>query len=103
MQFWKTAIIGMQKATDVTLILFTIGKALKWDATPLGSTLIHAKMELKGAITDLAKCRKQATELHSAFLDDRIEAAAIAEDTTKEKMLKKIKHREAQTKCFKRL
>jgi hypothetical protein len=102
-RFWKTAISGIQTATDVTLTLFTIGTALKWDDTPLDSTFGYAKTELKGATTALAKCRKQAAELRSAFLDDRIEAAAIAEDTTKEKMLKQIKHREAQTKCFNKL
>jgi hypothetical protein len=70
---------------------------------PLGSTLEQAKVGLKAAIKDLHKCRTRAAELRSNFIDERVEAAALAEDTTVDKMLKKLKHGEAQTKCFGKL
>jgi hypothetical protein len=75
--------------------LFTIATALRWDHIPLDSTLEQAK--------ELHKCRNRAAELRSNFIDERIEAAALAEDTTVEKMLKKMKHSEAQTKFFGKL
>jgi hypothetical protein len=102
-RFWKTRISGIQTNQDVSLTLFTIGKALRWDIIPLDSTLDQARAGLKAATTGLSQCRKRATELRIEFLDARIEAAAIAEDSTVEKMLKQIKHREAQTKCFRKL
>ena len=36
-------------------------------------------------------------------MDDKIEAAAQAEHTTTEKMLKKMRHRKAQSACFNKL
>jgi DNA gyrase/topoisomerase IV subunit A len=62
-----------------------------------------AKRGLKQAQKDLNKCRKEATELRKEFQDKKIEAAAIAEDTTSEKLLKKLRHCEAQSACFRKL
>jgi hypothetical protein len=36
-------------------------------------------------------------------LDEKIEAAAQADDTTTEKLLKKLRHRESQSACFSKL
>ena len=80
----------------MSLTPFTIGTALRWDIIPLDSNLVQAKAGLKLAMTGLSECRKKATELRVDFLEARIEEAALTEDTTAEKMLKKIiKHREA--------
>jgi hypothetical protein len=51
----------------------------------------------------LNECRKEATTLRKAFIDDQIEAAALSEDSSKEKILKQIKRKEAQSKCFGKL
>jgi hypothetical protein len=63
----------------------------------------EAKAKLKLAYQKLNQCRKEATTLRKAFIDEQIAAAALSEDTTKEKILKQIKHREAQSKCFGKL
>ena len=102
-RFWKTQISGLQTNTDVSLTLFTIGTALRWDIIPLDCNIAQAKAGLKLAMTGLSECRKKATKLRADFLEERIEAAALADDTTVEKMLKKLKHREAQSKCFNKL
>jgi hypothetical protein len=65
--------------------------------------LLGAKTALKAATKGLTQCRKDAKTLRQAFLDDQIEAAASSEDTTTEKILKKIRHREAQSACFGKL
>jgi hypothetical protein len=94
-RFWKIRITGLQTGWNVSLELFTIATALRWDHTPLDSTLEQANVGLKAAIKGLHKCRTRAAELRSNFIDERIKAAALAEDTTVEKMLKKLKHGEA--------
>jgi hypothetical protein len=99
-QFWKISISGQKTNTDVSTILNSIGVALKWDNIPKEEELGKSKSELKLAYKKLNECRKEATTLRKAFIDDQIEAAALAEDSTKEKILKQIKHKEAQAKCF---
>jgi DNA-binding ferritin-like protein len=59
-----------------------------------------AKTGLKDANKALQQCRKEAKEVRQTFLDDQIDAAAEAEDTTTKKMLKQIRHRDAQSACF---
>jgi hypothetical protein len=57
----------------------------------------------KLAIQDLTNCPEVATKLCNYFLDKR-EAAALAEDTTTEKLIKKkICHCEAQFTYFRKL
>ena len=73
---------------DMSLTLFTIHSALHWDIIPFGSTLAEAKAGLKRAMI---------------FLEARIEEAALADNTTMEKMLKQMKHHKAQMKCFNKL
>ena len=46
-RFWKAQISGFQTNTDVTLSLFTIGTALRWDIIPLDSNLVQARAGLK--------------------------------------------------------
>ena len=82
---------------NVQPILLQIGAFLRWDSIPLDTNLSDAKAKLKLALTSLCKCRKNATKLRKSFIDDKIEAAAIAEDTTTETMLKKMRHREAHS------
>ena len=94
-RFWKTWSNGLQTNKDVSLTLFTIGTALRWDIIPLESTLAQTKDGLKVAMTGISECRKRVTELRADFVEARIEEAALADDTTVEKMLKQIKHREA--------
>jgi hypothetical protein len=95
-KYWKIHIGGIQTKKDVSETLNKIGKDLKWDQLPQTNSMEDAKRELQQAQKDLNKCRKEATDLRKAFLDEKIEAAAIAEDTTSEKLLKKLRHREAQ-------
>jgi hypothetical protein len=103
-RFWKTLISGIQTNCNVSTILHIIGTALyQWTLIPDTTDMREAKLGLKKAITDLALCRKEAKELQQTFLDDQIEAAATAQDSTKEKRLKKIRHREAQSACFSKL
>jgi hypothetical protein len=103
MRFWKTLISGLQTNQEVSTILHIIGTALRWDTIPTGTTLPDAKLALKSATKGLTQCRKDAKALRQAFLDDQIEAAASSEDTITEKMLKKIRRREAQSVCFGKL
>jgi hypothetical protein len=63
----------------------------------------ESKLALKAACKSLNQCRKEAKENCQTFLDDKIEAAAKADDTTTEKMLKKLRHHEAQSACFNKL
>jgi hypothetical protein len=102
-RFWKTLISGIQTNCNVSTILHIIGTSLQWTSIPDTTDMMEAKAGLKKATSDLARCRKEAKELRQTFLDDQIEAAATAEDSTKEKMLKKIRHREAQLACFSKL
>jgi hypothetical protein len=81
-RFWKTLINGLLTKTDVSTTLQEISKAQKWDFIPTTTDLDEAKTALKTAFKGLTTCRKTATELRKSFLDDRIAAAAIAEDTT---------------------
>ena len=60
-------------------------------------------MALKAALKSLCQCRGKAKESRKSFLDDQIEAAALAEDTATKKMLKKMRHRKAQSACYKKL
>jgi hypothetical protein len=102
-KFWKILISGLTTAVDVSPVLQQIGTFLKWDVIPFDTSLTDAQACLTAAHKDIRACRKNATELRQSFLDDRIEAAAQAEDTTKEKLLKKLRHREAQSACFAKL
>ena len=102
-KFWKTLISGLATKASVTPILQQIGDFLKWETIPLDSNLTEANVALKAALKSLRQCREKAKELRQSFLDDKIEAAALAEDTTTEKMLKKMRHREAQSACYKKL
>jgi hypothetical protein len=103
LKFWKTLVSGLKTNTNVTATLHQIGKFLKWDDIPADTQMEEAKAAQKEAFKGLSKCRKEAKELRKEFLDDRIEEAAKAEDTTSEKLLKKLRHREAQTACFNKL
>jgi hypothetical protein len=96
-RFWKTLISGLSTT------LQEISTAQKWDFIPKTNDLDEAKTALKTALQGLTTCRKTATELRKSFLDDRIAAAAIAEDTMTEKILKKLRHREAHSACFRKL
>jgi hypothetical protein len=69
----------------------------------MDATMEEAKTALKTACTSLSQCRKEAQVNRQTFLDEKIEAAAQAEDTTTEKLLKKLRHREAQSTCFSKL
>jgi hypothetical protein len=102
-RFWKTLISGIQTNRNVSTILHIIGTALKWDNIPDTTNMDVAKMGLKDAAKGLQQCRKDAKELRQTFLDNKIDAAADAADTTTEKMLKKIRHRKAQSACFSKL
>jgi hypothetical protein len=102
-KYWKIKIGGIQTKKDVSETLNKIGKDLKSDQLPQTNSMDDVKRELMQAQKDLNKCRKEATALRKEFLDEKIEAAAIAEDTTSEKLLKKLRHREAQSACFRKL
>ena len=102
-KFWKTLVSGLATKANITPILQQIGAFLRWEIMPLDSNLTDAKVALKAALKSLRQCREKAKELRKSFLDDQIEAAALAEDTTTKKMLKKMRHREAQSACYKKL
>jgi hypothetical protein len=102
-RFWKTLISGLQTNTNVETILHILGTALHWEIIPDTSDMPTAVRALKTTTTSLKWCRKEAKELRQTFLDEQIEAAAEAKDTTAEKMLKKIRHNEAQSVCFSKL
>ena len=70
---------------------------------PLDTNVMDAKGELKSALQSLCQCRQKAKELRKSFLDNKIEAAALAEDATTEKMLKKMRHCKARSACLKML
>jgi hypothetical protein len=102
-KFWKTLISGLTTAVDVSAVLQQIGTCLKWDDIPFDTSLPDAKAHLTVAYKNIRACRKNANDLRQSFRDDRIEAAAQADDTTKEKLLKTLRHREAQSACFAKL
>jgi hypothetical protein len=102
-KFWKIYISGLQTGNDVHATLSKLGQEQKWDYIPLTNTMEESKLALKAACKSLNKCRKEAKENRQTFLDEKIEAAAKADDTITEKMLKKLRHYEAQSACFNKL
>jgi hypothetical protein len=102
-KYWKVLISGHQTQKEVSTALTTIGVQLKWDTIPNNTNLADAKVAVKLAQKKLNECRKEAKALRQTFLDTQIEAAALKEDTTTEKVLKRMKHREAQSACFRKL
>jgi hypothetical protein len=103
-KYWKKIkLCGMQTNTDVSESQRKLGADLKWESHPEVQNTTQAKEGVKTAQKELNKCRKEATELRQSFLDDRIEAAVEADDTTSEKILKNLRHREAQSACFRKL
>jgi hypothetical protein len=102
-KFWKISISGLQTGLNVHATLSKLGEALQWDYIPQNGTMEESKLALKAACKSLNQCRKEAKENRQTFLDDKIEAAAKADDTTTEKLLKKLWHCEAQSACFTKL
>jgi hypothetical protein len=94
---------GIQTNKDVSKTLSKIGSDLKWDVLPPTPTMEVVREQVLQAQQKLNMCRKEASTLCQSFLDERIEAAAKAEDTATGKLLKKLRHREAQSACFKKL
>jgi hypothetical protein len=66
-------------------------------------SLREAKIELAQAHTDLKACRANATENRQQFLTALVEAAAIQNDISREKALKRQLHVEAMKSCYQKL
>jgi hypothetical protein len=79
-----------------------ICSVLEWDRIPTVS-LKEAKIELAQAHTDLKACRANATENRQQFLTSLVEAAAIQNDISREKPLKRQLHVEAMKSCYRKL
>jgi hypothetical protein len=88
-------ISGINTTNNVQEQLCSIGAELKWDKIPTQIGITQAKLEQKQAYKKLSECRSTAMALRKACLDERTQAVALAEDTSTEVMLKKIRHREA--------
>jgi hypothetical protein len=102
-RFWKTFISGLKNHTDVPDALSTICADLQWDAIP-SIPLKAAKTELQQAQKELKECRAHATENRQKFLTKKmIEAAALQDDISREKALKRQLHVEAMKSCYKKL
>jgi hypothetical protein len=101
-RLWKTFISGIRKATYVSAALSSICADLAWESTP-SLPLKAAKLELKQAETDLKDCRAHAVENRQQFLSKLINAAALQEDISREKALKRQLHVEAMKSCYQKL
>jgi uncharacterized membrane-anchored protein YhcB (DUF1043 family) len=101
-RFWKTFISGARNATDVSYPLSMICADLQWDTIPT-LDLPAAKVELNQAQKDLQECRAHAAENRQQFLSDMADSAALANDLSREKALKRQLHVEAMKSCYRKL
>jgi hypothetical protein len=83
-------------------LLSMICADLHWDAIPT-IPLKAAKIELNQAQKDLQDCRAHAAENRQKFLSKLIEAAALEDDISREKALKRQLHVEAMKLCYMKL
>jgi hypothetical protein len=101
-RFWKIFISGLKNYTDVSDALSTICTDLHWNAIP-SIPLKAAKIELHQAQKDLKDCRAHTAENRQKFLTKMIEAAALQDDISQEKALKRQLHVKAMKSCYKKL
>jgi hypothetical protein len=101
-RFRKTFISGLKNHTDVSDALSIICADLQWDVIP-SIPLKAAKTELQQAQKELKECRAHATENRQKFLTKMIESAALQDDISREKALKRQLHVEAMKSCYKKL
>jgi hypothetical protein len=95
-------ISGAKNSTDISDALSSICADLKWDAIPT-IPLKATKNELTQAQRDLQDCRTHVVENRQKFLSKLIEAAALQDDISREKVLKRQLHVEAIILCYKKL
>ena len=101
-RFWKTWISGSRTNTDVSEALSSICAILEWDIIPVVD-LSGAKLQLTSAQKDLKACRAKAAENRQKFLTALVAAAALNDDISKEKALKRQLHVEAMKSCYRKL
>ena len=101
-RFWKTYVSGTMNKCDVTIALSAICYDLEWDTIPTVD-LRTAKLELAQAQKDLQGCRTHAAENRQKFISKLVAAAALQNDTTREKALKRQLHVEAMKSCYRKL
>jgi hypothetical protein len=101
-RFWKTFISGTRNKTDVSEALSSISAVLEWDVIP-SPPLKEAKLELSQLQQDLKACRAHAAENRQTFLSTLVEAAALQNDISRGKALKRQLHVEAMKACYRKL